>query len=144
MTPSTWRGRIGIACLASGLTAAAGYAFAAQRTAIPPNATALEGHPTVRVEATKEHVARHELVPAEITQNALRIRIADGQYFWASRGDLPLAIRSTGDFTYLSSAEPGKYIRITRLNDRLSYVEHIEMPLGSVTYWGELRVVLGR
>ena len=45
---------------------------------------------------------------------------------------------------YLSSTEPGRYVRIRRLNDRLAYVEHLDTTLGTVTYWGELRVVVGQ
>ena len=144
MKPTTWFTRIGIACLAAALIAEAGHAVGSQQATIPPNATALEGHPTVRIEATKERVARQELDASETARHALQIKIIKGRYFWVGQNDLPLTIRSAGGFTYLSSAEPGKYIRITPLNDRLSYVEHIEMPFGSVTYWGELRVVIGK
>jgi hypothetical protein len=33
-------------------------------------------------------------------------------------------------------------VKIRRLTDRLLYVEHLDMPFLSVTYWGELRIVL--
>jgi hypothetical protein len=71
------------------------------------------------------------------------IRIVDGQYYWASRDNRPLRLQSSGEFTYLSS-EPGQYIRFTRMNDRISYVEHVDLAHGSVTWWGELRIVVGK
>jgi hypothetical protein len=33
---------------------------------------------------------------------------------------------------------------MTRLNDRVSYVEHVDLASGSVTWWGELRIVIGK
>jgi hypothetical protein len=44
----------------------------------------------------------------------------------------------------LTSAEPGRYVRFKRINDRIAYVEHVDTAFGSVTYWGELRIVLDR
>jgi hypothetical protein len=111
---------------------------------IPASATWLEGLPAVRVDATHDRAIRRELGEIEATRSVLKIRIVDGRYYWASREDRPLTLNTSGDFTYLSSAEPGRYVRFRRLNDRLTYVEHVDMPTGSVTFWGELRVVLGK
>jgi hypothetical protein len=73
----------------------------------------------------------------------LRLRVRDGKVFWASRNDVPLTVSSSGAFTYLTS-EPGSYIRLTKLNDKISYVEHVDLKEhGSVTWWGELRLVVG-
>ena len=58
------------------------------------------------------------------------------------RGDEPLTVSSSGAFTYLSSNEPGKYIRLTKVGDKLEYVEHVDKDFTSVTFWGELRVVM--
>lgn len=110
----------------------------------PPNVTALEGLPTLRVETTPDATTRRQLDPAEADANRLRVQVKDGSFFWSSRGDRRLALTGSGDFTYLSSTAPGQYVRIRRLNDRLTYVEHLDTPLGSVTYWGELRIVIGR
>jgi pectin methylesterase-like acyl-CoA thioesterase len=111
---------------------------------IPRNATALEGVPAVRLDATKETATRRTLDGAEARAQGLRIRIVNGQYFWASRENRPLTLSASGDFTYLSSTEPGQYVRFRRINDRIAYVEHVDSAFGSVTYWGELRIVLGQ
>jgi hypothetical protein len=125
----------------------AAYALRPQAQAPPPvlpsNATALEGIPTVKVETSAERTDRRELDP-RAHRDDLRIRIADGRYYWASRGDRPLTLTESGEFVYLSSSEPGQYIRLRRINDRLTYVEHLEMGGTTVSYWGELRIVLGR
>jgi hypothetical protein len=105
----------------------------------------LEGEPTVRVEASAEAADRIELTATEAASERLQIRVENGQFRWTSRDDTSLLARRVGDFTYLSSADsPGSYIRITRVNDRLSYVEHLETAGGNVTYWGELSIRLGR
>jgi hypothetical protein len=110
----------------------------------PPNATALEGLPTLRVETTPEATTRRQLDSEEAAASRLSIRIKDGSFYWSSRDDRRLTLTASGEFTYLSSTEPGRYVRIRRLNDRLTYVEHLDTTLGTVTYWGELRVVTGR
>ena len=73
----------------------------------------------------------------------LQIRVKDGRLFWGGSNE-PLAVHESGAYTYLSSAtEPGRYVRLSRLNDRLTYVEHVDKSDRSVTFWGELRIVLG-
>lgn len=112
---------------------------------IPADASALEGLPTVRIDATEEKATRRQLDGAEAVKSSLKIRIVDGRYYWASREDRPLTLSTAGEFTYLSSAtEPGQYIRFRQIDDRISYVEHVDMASGSVTYWGELRIVIGK
>ena len=110
---------------------------------IPGNATSLEGLPTVRIDTTQDGATRRELGGAEAAANRLRIRIVDGRYYQAGR-DRPLTVSTAGEFTYLLSDEPGRYVRFRRLNDRLTYVEHVDMAAGSVTFWGELRIGLGK
>jgi hypothetical protein len=140
---------IGSTALAASLlltsVAAAGQAPATPEPLIPAGATALEGVPEVRVDATPERVERHQLEGAEAAAERLKVAIVDGQYFWTSRGNRPMTLSATGDFTYLSSSsEPGRYVRLRRVNDRIFYVEHVDMDPRSVTYWGELRIVLGK
>jgi hypothetical protein len=70
----------------------------------------------------------------------LTIRVVDGQFYWTSRENRPLRLSQSGEFTYLAS-DPGRYIRFTRLDDQIGYVEHLDAAWGSVTWWGELRIV---
>lgn len=141
------RGRVATRLMAALVLVAS--AASAQNTSpggsvLPRGATALEGVPTVRVETTSEGVTRRPLDSAEAAANGLRIQIKDGAFYWSSRGNRPLAPSESGGFTYLSSAEPGRYVRIGRLNDRITYIEHIDTTQGTVTYWGELRIVAGK
>ncbi len=108
---------------------------------IPQDATLLEGLPDVRVEVTDEAVTRRPVAPEEAEKERLRVRVKDGSLF---SDDGPLTVSESGGFTYLSSTRPGRYVRLRRLNDRLLYAEHVDMGERSVTYWGELRVVVGR
>jgi hypothetical protein len=111
-------------------------------TVIPSNAAVLEGMPRVRIDTTQDHVTRRELDAAEAARSRLTITIRDGQIYRGERTDSPLTITTADGFTYLSSTRPGRYIRIQRLKDTLSYIEHVDMAFGSVTYWGELRVAI--
>jgi hypothetical protein len=109
-----------------------------------PHSGTLEGLPKFRVDLTPEAAKRRELDVNEAQANPLRVRVKDGQFYWESRGNRLLKLDSSGPYTYLSSG-PGNYIRLTKLNDHFAYVEHVELKdFGSVTWWGELRVILGQ
>jgi hypothetical protein len=145
-SPQRLVGAVGVVvCLALGAAAAARQVQTGNDPPmIPENASAIEGLPAVRIDASKEGATRRTLNSTEASKQSLKIRIVNGQYFWASREDRPLTLSSSGEFTYLTSAEPGQYVRFKRINDRIAYVEHVDMAFGSVTYWGELRIVLDR
>jgi len=114
-----------------------------QSLTLPERGT-LEGIPSVRVLSTADATTRQVLNVADAASNPLKVQIRDGQFFWASHGDQPLRLFSSGPYTYLQS-EPGSYIRLSRINDRIYYVEHTDLrEHGSVTWWGELRIVLTR
>jgi hypothetical protein len=114
-----------------------------QKIDIPATATTLEGIPTIRIDSTEGNTTRRLLSTAEAAKDRLTVKVVDGQFYWASRGNRPLQLSSTGAFTYLSS-DPGTYIRITRVNDKISYVEHVDMAFASVTWWGELKIAVGK
>lgn len=135
---------IALVLTASGLLASAVLAQGGAQPStaqIPVNAIALEGIPTVRVDSAAGDTTRRVLSQNEATKSRLVVNIVDGKYYWTSRDNRPLRLDASGPFTYLSS-EPGQYIRFTRINDKVAYVEHVDMPLGSVTWWGELEIIL--
>lgn len=111
---------------------------------LPKNATALEGLPQVRIDTAKDGVSRRELDPSEAARSRLTIAIVDGRFYWGDRPGRPLTVSTAGSFTYLSSAEPGRYVRFQDVNNTLIYVEHVDMGNQFVTYWGELRIVIGK
>lgn len=114
-----------------------------QRVEIPPTATTLEGVPTVRIDSAEAGTTRRVLSAPEAAKSRLTVSLVDGRYYWTSRENRLLEGSSSGEFTYLSS-DPGHYIRFTRLNDKISYAEHVDLASGSVTWWGELRIVVGK
>ena len=141
-------GIVGTAVVYIGLSSGLGIGSQGQVTqpegvVIPPTATTLEGIPSVRVDVSEERTTRQLLDSAEAIVNQLTVRVIDGKLYWASRQNELLQLNLANEFTYLSS-KPGQYIRMRKLNDRISYVEHIDQESGSVTYFGELRIVLSR
>lgn len=134
---------LAVAGLGADTTLVRAQADQPQRVEIPPGATTLEGLPSIRIDTSEEGTRRRVLDAAEAARSRVRVRIKDGQFFLASQDDQPLRFDAAGGFTYLTS-RPGHYIRFTRINDKISYVEHLDGPSGTVTYWGELRVVIGR
>jgi len=134
---------IGVAgCLALGSSGAAQQAqTSGEKTVIPANASALEGVPAVRLDVKKDAAMRRQLDGDEAARQTLKIKVDNGRFFWATRENVPLTLTTAGEFTYLS-AEPGRYIRLRKVNDKIEYVEHVDREWESVTWWGELRVVL--
>ena len=129
-------------CLAFGSAGAAQQTqTTGEKTVIPPNASALEGVPAVRLDAKKDGALRRALDGDEAAKQALKVRVVDGKYFWATRENVPLTLTTAGEFTYLT-AEPGQYIRLRKVNNKIEYVEHVDKEWESVTWWGEMRVVL--
>jgi hypothetical protein len=135
---------IGLAVACLGLVVPSGLSQEKpQRVEIPAGATSLEGIPTVRIDSTEGATTRQVLNAAEAAKARLTVRVVDGQFYWTTRDNRLLRLNSSGEFTYLSS-EPGQYIRFTRLNDKISYVEHVDLTSRSVTWFGELRIVVGK
>jgi len=132
-----------VLCLGLGVSTAGAQSEAPKSVQIPAGAATLEGIPTVRVDSTEQGATRKVLKPAEAVKERLTVKQVGGKYFWASRENKLLQLNSSGPYTYLSS-EPGSYIRFTRVDDRISYVEHVDYALRSVTWWGELRIVGGK
>jgi hypothetical protein len=114
-----------------------------QSVQIPAGAVTLEGIPTVRIDSTEQGATRRVLGEAEARRERLTVRQMNGKFYWASRENKLLQLNSSGPYTYLSS-EPGSYIRLTRINDRISYVEHLDSARGNVTWWGTLKIVVGK
>ena len=79
-----------------------------ERVEIPATATTLEGIPTVRVDSgRRRHDATGAPHPSEAAKSRLTVGLVDGRYYWTSRGNRPLEMSSSGEFTYLSF-EPGQ------------------------------------
>lgn len=123
---------------------AAAQSRPAEGVVLPAGATGLQGLPTVRVDTTADATKRSALTPAEASKQGLRIKVDGSRYYWASRDNEELTLRSSGEFVYLTTTNPGQYVRLRRINDRFAYVEHLDMGFESVTYFGELRIVLGK
>jgi hypothetical protein len=144
MQLSRMAGVVGAAIVLCGVSGGAQDAGTPKPVEIPASATTLKGIPSVRVESTQEGTTRRVLDPAEAAKEALTIKIVDGEFYWTSRGKEPLRLFSSGEFTYLSSTDPGRYIRFTRLNNSISYIEHVDTTFGSVAWWGTLRIEVGQ
>ena len=78
----------------------------------------------------RRHGPRHETTGARSEarrRGSAQDRIIDGRYFWASREKQPLTATTSGEFMYLTSTEPGKFVRFKKLNDRI--------PMSSMWTW---------
>ena len=110
---------------------------------IPRAATALDGIPTVLISSDGDTTEKQSLSGAEATKNRLLITVVNGQFYWASRGNRPLQLLGSGAFTYLYEG-PGAYIKFTKLGNKIVYMEHANISLSTLTYWGELKIITGK
>lgn len=113
-----------------------------QAVTIPADAE-IEGIPEVRIDTRHGEVTRRVLDRLEADTARLTVSAQDGRLRWTSRDNQALRVETSEASTYLS-AGPGRYIRLTRLHDRIVYTEHVELEDGSMTWWGELRIRLPR
>ena len=135
-----------IAVAASLALGAAGVAAQAQtsgaKPVIPDAASTLEGVPTVRVDTTKEGAKRRQLTGEEAAQSALKIKVVEGKYYWESRGNRPLTVTSSANTPTSRPSQVNTSGCGSWTKTRSSHVEHVDKAWESVTFWGELRVVL--
>ncbi len=93
-----------------------------------------QGTPRSRTSITNDHTVREVLDKKEAAKYSVSITREGDQYFWASRGNLPLIKTKSGAYTtYISSTGEG-YIRVR--DDQHIYVEHLTVEMTSVTYYG--------
>ncbi len=130
--------------IAATATLSAQKAAQPQPVELPTGTLTLEGVPRVRIDDTETGSRRHVLDRKEADRHQFSIQVKDGQFFRGGTANQPpLKVEAQGAYTYLS-AKPGSYIRFTRMNDRIAYVEHLEEGQNHVTFWGELRIVIGK
>jgi hypothetical protein len=110
---------------------------------IPVTATALEGLPTVLVSSGEGGTESKTLSGNEATKNRLLVTIVNGRVYWASRGNRQLERHQSGAFTYLYEG-PNAYIKFARVGNKIVYLEHGNIFLSTLTYWGEMKIITGR
>jgi hypothetical protein len=110
---------------------------------IPAAATALEGVPTSLGSSDENGTEKRVLNVREATKNRLLVTIVNGTFYWASRGNRQLKIHQSGAFTYLYEG-PGAYIKFARVGNKIVYLEHGNIFLSTVTYWGEIKIITGK
>src|SRR5262245_51583178 len=115
------------------------------RPSVPARAIRFDGAPPVNVESRRDPGMRRALIGPQEKP------LSDPQekkvgLFVGSKRRLPAY--EPGAYTHLRGM-PGQYIRIKPLNETLSYVERVDTygervdaPSGSVTWYGELRMVV--
>jgi len=110
---------------------------------IPAAATALEGLPTSLVSSDENGTEKRVLNTGEATKNRVLVTVLNGKFYWASRGNRQLEMHQSGAFTYLYEG-PGAYIKFARVGNKIVYLEHANIFLSTLTYWGEMKIITGR
>jgi hypothetical protein len=110
---------------------------------VPPTVTALEGRPLVVTRSEAGETERTVLAPEQAKEQRLLVTVVDGRFYWASRQNRPLTMTTSGAFTLLDSGV-GSYVKFTSVDGRILYIEHVNVGMNTLTYWGVLEVVTGR
>jgi hypothetical protein len=110
----------------------------------------IHGVPSVKISEGGIDRAVENIQPSKAVSLACVIQEIDGKYYWASRGNKPLVQVTSGAFiTYLAvdgagfirTIDPSSRTAAALLSDTEStfeYVEHLNLGLRSVTYYGKM------
>lgn len=100
------------------------------------------GIPSLKVIVSESSSSRTQLSEKDASDSKVIITKSGDQYFWSSRGNTELSLVRSGAFWIFLATNGSGYVRIVdqELRDMVeaeySYVEHLTMMLGSVTYYG--------
>ena len=111
-------------------------------TEAPKKIVILNGVPSVKVVSSAGVTERQELTDAEKNQFRVLVTKIDDMYVWETRGKKLLFKTQSGVHRHFISPEGSGYVKVvaagTPQDEPLSYMEHLNMGLMTVTYWGTL------
>ncbi len=108
------------------------------------------GEPVTKIEISDAVTSSSAIPPSEAKRHRAVITREGGQYFWASRGGIPMTrVESGGYVTYVAVTGEG-YVRTLlpagldalyqlppeEREKQFAYTEHLVHQLGSTTYFG--------
>ena len=102
----------------------------------------LIGTPTTLVISSASGTKKTKLIEEYSQISRLVINRVKGEYFWASRNNMRLVSLPLRSATvFVCPGLPGNYIKFTRINGKITYIEHIVEDFETMTYWGEMQLI---
>lgn len=96
----------------------------------------LNGTPFSQSKINIQKSASQNLTESQQNEYRLLITKNGDEYFWASRENIPLIKNISGDITVFISPRGSGYIRVSKVEGKFLYMEHMPHGFQSVTYWG--------
>jgi hypothetical protein len=125
----------------------AGCLFA-PRGALAQSRTVFDGRPSVKVSEGGIERTPETLTPEKAANLHCVISEIGGKFYWASRGNVLMAVVEAGAFTTYIAANGSGYVRVIKPADKAAassmsatetsfdYVEHLMIGLRTITYYG--------
>lgn len=102
----------------------------------------LIGTPTTLIISSASGSKKTKLKEEYALISRLVINRVKGEYFWASRSNMRLVSLPLRSATvFVCPGLPGNYIKFTRVNGKITYMEHIVENFETMTYWGEMELI---
>ena len=92
------------------------------------------GIPVNKVESNQNQTKRYELNENQMKEYQVIISEIDGRFYWESRNQMELIRTTSGIFINYVSPTGSGYIKVSTLDN--TYIEQINLGLGTITYWG--------
>lgn len=99
----------------------------------------LRAKPSSMVTSGPDRTDRELLSEPLTSKNAVLIVKKGNRFFWATRENRELFYNLSGMFHIFVDIRSGAYVKITRSEYGCSYMEHVHLHLGTITYWGETK-----
>ena len=120
----------------------------APRAALAQARTVFDGRPSVKISEGGIERTPEALTVAQAGNLHCIISEIGGQFYWASRGNVLVAVVDSGAFTTYIAANGSGYVRVIKRADKAAaalmsgteaafdYVEHLTIGLRTITYFG--------
>jgi len=96
----------------------------------------LNGIPLTQSKSNIQESQNYQLSESQQNEYRLLITKIGENYFWKTRENRPLFKHQSGDITIFIEMGGAGYIRISKVEGRFFYMEHMAHGFQSVTYWG--------
>ena len=106
------------------------------RPAAAARSLVLSGVPYVQVKSSEEESIRIEMDSVMKNDHRVVIVKEGDEYYWQTRDRKKLTRSTQGSFTLFIDPTGGGYIKVTQVDGKVIYMEHLSQGLGTFTYWG--------
>jgi len=104
------------------------------------NFTTIIGTPKAKVETHADSTKRSKLNAQQGVEYHMEIVRQGGEFIWISREGKTLTHSISGAYDNFVNPEGAGYVKVMMLQGECEYMEHVNLQLSTITYYGECDV----